>query len=131
LGNEVKPHALVGAKAGAFAGFVFGIANAAIEFVTSPNFIKNTSVAGVAFIVALVGAVVGALLGVLFIKIEDDIPGRSMIVKGMIFMLVFWLITRGYGILRGGSMLNLDSPLSLISYTLTGVLFGYSLRKLR
>lgn len=131
MGDEVKLRARVGARAGAFAGFVFGIANAAIEFVTSPSFVRNTSVAGVTFIVALVGAIVGALLGMLFIKMEDDIPGRSMIVKSVIFMLVFWLVTRGYGILRGGSMLHLHSPLSLISYTLTGVLFGYLLKKLK
>jgi hypothetical protein len=130
--DEVKLRDRLGAKAGAFAGFVFGIANAAIEFITFPSFLKIiNSVAGFTFLLALVGAIVGALFGVLFVRLEDSIPGRSMIVKGIIFMLVFWLLTRGYGVLRGGSILNLDSRLTLVSYTLAGALFGYLLKKLK
>lgn len=124
----------VGAKAGGCVGFVWGIAQAVIIYISTPSFqgIFNSRVA-YALSVAVGGAIVISLLGMLFVRIEGRLPGRSMIVKGIGFMLMLWVILRGFVVLwlfgLGGLLQLLPSALTLISYASAGAGLGYLVKK--
>ena len=102
---------------------------AAIEVITSRGVVTN-SVSGFAFLLGIVGAIVLALFGMLFVKLEGALPGRSMIVKGMVFMMLFWLVgVFVFGVLAGRSFPNLSEALTLISDTSAGAGLGFFVKK--
>jgi hypothetical protein len=127
--GEVKVPILFGVKAGVCVGFVWGIIRAAIEVITSRGVVSN-SVGGFAFLLGIVGAIVLALFGMLFVKLEGALPGRSMIVKGMVFMMLFWMIgVFVFGFLAGRPIPNLSELLTLISDTSAGAGLGFFMRR--
>lgn len=123
----------VGAKTGACVGFVFGLTQAAIRYIVTPS-IREPFSSSVQYTlgVAFVGAIGTALLGMLFVRIEWRLLGRSMIVKGIEFMFILWVVLRGfvvwYALGLSGFPLLLTA-LTLGSYAGAGAGLGYLVKK--
>ena len=141
-----------GAKAGVVAGVAYGILLSIVSYFTLLS-IKSSVISvlsqnlppsspftpeqlfGIALlltpvIVAVGGVIGGLILGAIYGKLIEKIPGRSPVMKGIIFGAVLWLLVSvlggGYSNLRYGLEYYLvQVGTGLAGALLFGVLLGY------
>jgi vacuolar-type H+-ATPase subunit I/STV1 len=150
LGN-----AITGAKAGVIAGIVYGVVLALLTYVTLssmreeiitlvassllPDFpITAEQIYELALIlgsgvVVVFGIVGGTVLGGVFGWAYEKIPGRTALVKGIIFGIIFWIIFSvliGLGNLQYGTQYYLvNVSEGLVTSLIYGALVGYLYRR--
>jgi|SRR3984957_18367504 len=140
-----------GAKAGVVAGVAYGILLSIVSYFTLLS-IKSSVISvlsqnlppsspftpeqlfGIALlltpvIVAVGGVIGGLILGAIYGKLIEKIPGRSPVMKGIIFGAVLWLLVSvlgGYGNIQYGLEYYLvQVGTGLAGALLFGVLLGY------
>jgi hypothetical protein len=140
-----------GAKAGVVAGIAYGILLSIVSYFTLIS-IKSTVISvlsqnlpsnspftpeqlfGIALlltpvIVAVAGVIGGLILGVIYGKLIEKIPGKSPVIKGIIFGTVLWLLVSvlgGYNNIGYGLEYYLvQVGTGLAGALLFGVLLGY------
>lgn len=141
-----------GAKAGIVAGIAYGVILAVVSYFTLLS-IKSTVIAAITkalpansqftpdqlfnialdvapIFVVIVGVVGGLILGAIYGKVLERIPGKSPVMKGVIFGLVLWFLASVLGGLGNYGQYGAEYYLSqvgsgLVGALVFGVLLGY------
>jgi len=139
-----------GAKAGIIAGTIYAIIGAAvtatleyafksgimrvinlkISSATTANInaLYDITVAGSVVVAVVFGIIAGLVLGLIFGAVSNRIPGKRLIVKGLLFGFMFWLILHVLADLLnlqyGETFYFIDIGLGLATTLLYGTLLG-------
>jgi Family of unknown function (DUF6789) len=142
-----------GAKAGLVAGIAYGIILAIVSYITLES-IKSTVIADIAktnvtantsltpeqifniallvapIFVVIAGVIGGLILGAIYGKLLERIPGGTVLMKGIIFGIVLWLLSSVLGGIGDLNSYGLEYYLANVGTGLAGalvfgVLLGY------
>lgn len=82
---------------------------------------------GTVVIYIIAGLLIGTFLGVIFALIHGSTPGRSSIMKGMVFGIIIWMIVDTIVILVNFSLGAVYILITLVINLATSMLYGYIL----
>ncbi len=124
----------VGAKAGALSGLIFAMISITLEFQRILISVKLAAGADVDIVSGLllfsaiflsIFFAIGGTIGLVFVKIRNKLPGKSITMKAFVFALVIWIIVALVELFRGGFLSPGSGLFGIGRSAFIAFLFGY------